>query len=263
MIETYPPAMKQAKIDYSEVLGVRTIDKRLDILRAIHDAGSISEAARLCGVSYKAAWQAIETLSNLAGLALVEKLVGGSGGGGARLNEAGLRVLEVSDLLNRAREQALARIENTGKVEGLNLPGIASVGFRTSMRNQLPCSVEKIERHSASAQIELAMERQSLQAQITHESLELLHLKPGQKVIAMFKATAVSIVPSMVAMKGVNHLQGRVLRRGKGVSGFEISLEVGTDLTLVGFAGPQTILKGRQSAVAAVEANAVVIAVAS
>jgi len=35
-------------------------------------AGSISEAARGAGVSYKAAWQAIETLGNLAGQPLQE-----------------------------------------------------------------------------------------------------------------------------------------------------------------------------------------------
>ena len=53
-------------------------DKRIDILRRIADVGSISEAARRAGVSYKAAWQAIETLGNIAGGPLVEKVVGGS-----------------------------------------------------------------------------------------------------------------------------------------------------------------------------------------
>ena len=66
-----------------------TIDKRLDILRRVADVGSISEAARGAGVSYKAAWQAIETLSNLAGGPLVEKVVGGrSGGGGPHDDDA-------------------------------------------------------------------------------------------------------------------------------------------------------------------------------
>ena len=60
-------------------------DKRIDILRRIGDVGSISEAARRAGVSYKAAWQAIETLNNLAGAPLVEKVVGGNKGGGTRL----------------------------------------------------------------------------------------------------------------------------------------------------------------------------------
>ena len=46
-------------------------DKRIDILRQIGQGGSISQAARAVGVSYKAAWQAIDTLTNLAGVPLV------------------------------------------------------------------------------------------------------------------------------------------------------------------------------------------------
>ena len=256
--------MKQAMIDYEEVLGMRTLDKRLEVLRAIRLAGSISEAARINSVSYKAAWQAIETLSNLAGVSLVEKVVGGSGGGGARLTAEGARVLEVADALNRSREQALATIEQLGKGAGLNLPGLASVGFRTSMRNQLPCTVENIDRKHAAAQILLAItEAQTLTARVTHESLELLHLSPGQKVIAMCKATAVTIAPTIVATQGVNLLKGKVLRRGKGDSGLEISLQLDTGLALVGFTDHQTSLKLRQSASAAIEPNAVVIAVAA
>jgi molybdate transport system regulatory protein len=256
--------MKPSRIDYSEVLGMRTQDKRLEVLRAIQQTGSISEAARSSAVSYKAAWQAIETLSNLAGVPLVEKLVGGSGGGGARLTESGFQVLEVAELLHRSREQALAKIEHSRRAKGLNLPGLASVGFRTSMRNQFPCRVQEVRQHMAAAQVLLTLpDEQSLIARITHESLELLHLKVGQKVIAMFKATAVSIAPEIVAMQGVNLLQGKVLRRGRGAAGFEVSLQLGTGLALVGFASSQTIVKLRQPAMAAFESNAVVIAVAA
>ena len=59
----------------AEVLGHGASDKRIDILRRIGEAGSISEAARASGVSYKAAWQALETLANLAGVPLLEKAV--------------------------------------------------------------------------------------------------------------------------------------------------------------------------------------------
>jgi molybdate transport system regulatory protein len=76
--------MKQSALQYAQAFGHETTDKRLDILRRIGEVGSISEAARGANVSYKAAWQALETLSNLAGAPLVEKAVGGSGGGGAR-----------------------------------------------------------------------------------------------------------------------------------------------------------------------------------
>ena len=75
-------------------LGQASADKRVEILRRVAALGSISQAARAAGVSYKAAWQALDTLSNLAGTPLVERAVGGAGGGGARLTPAGEQVRE-------------------------------------------------------------------------------------------------------------------------------------------------------------------------
>ena len=57
--------MLRTPLQYAQALGHEVADKRLDILRRIGEVGSISEAARGAGVSYKAAWQALETLSNL------------------------------------------------------------------------------------------------------------------------------------------------------------------------------------------------------
>lgn len=70
-------------------------DKRIEVLRKIAETGSISQAAREAGISYKAAWQAIDTLTNLTGVSLVEKSVGGIGGGGAKLT--GRRIASARD----------------------------------------------------------------------------------------------------------------------------------------------------------------------
>ena len=80
-------------MNLEQALGFEPVDKRIEILRSIDETGSISEAARLCGVSYKAAWQAVETLTNLAGVTLLNKAVGGSGGGGATLTTRGGKCL--------------------------------------------------------------------------------------------------------------------------------------------------------------------------
>ena len=122
-------------------------DKRIDILRRIGDVGSISEAARRAGVSYKAAWQAIETLNNLAGAPLVEKVVGGNKGGGTRLTATGEEVLKLADELTRARAEVLVRFRLKDS------PALKNVGvssLRTSMRNQFP-AVAKASTSSPSA----------------------------------------------------------------------------------------------------------------
>ena len=50
---------------------------RVDLLAAIGETGSISQAAKALGVSYKGAWDAIDAMNNLAGEALVERATGG------------------------------------------------------------------------------------------------------------------------------------------------------------------------------------------
>jgi molybdate transport system regulatory protein len=252
--------MTQATIPFDDVLGAPAVDKRLEVLRSMHRAGSISEAARANGVSYKAAWQALETLSNLAGVPLVEKAVGGSGGGGARLTPAGLQVLEAADLLSSAREHVLAQLGRSARGAGLNLRAISAVGLRTSMRNQLPCTVHEVRKAKGAASVLLVLpDGQQLASRITLESLQLLGLRSGDKVLALFKATAVTVAPTIVGVGGVNLLRGKVVRRGSGAAGVEVSLQITPGLALVGSADPSTQPKLRQTAMAAVEPNAVVI----
>ena len=90
-------------------LGYAQADKRLHILQLVGLHGSISQAARAAGISYKAAWQAIHTLTNLAGTPLVDSAVGGSGGGGARLTSAGERLLDAAHQMDAARRDVLDR----------------------------------------------------------------------------------------------------------------------------------------------------------
>ena len=54
----------------------------MELLAAIGSEQSITAAAKNVGMSYKAAWDAVEAMNNLADRALVERAVGGKGGGG-------------------------------------------------------------------------------------------------------------------------------------------------------------------------------------
>ena len=59
------------------------------LLENIHTTGSINQAAKAVGMSYKTAWERIENLNNLSAKSLINRQVGGSGGGGTILTEAG------------------------------------------------------------------------------------------------------------------------------------------------------------------------------
>jgi molybdate transport system regulatory protein len=190
--------------------------------------------------------------------------VGGSGGGGARLTAQGLALLRAADLLQAARTQALAKLRRSTQGSPINVTGLAAVGLRTSMRNQLPCTVEDVQRSRGAVRVVLSLaDGQRLASRITLESLQLLGLAPGLSVLVMFKATAVTVAPRIVALAGVNLLHGKVARRSTGSAAAEVSLQLAPGLALIGFAEPDSGLKLRQPAMATIEESAVVIGLAA
>ena len=245
----------------ADALGHPSSDKRIDILRRIGQVGPTSEAARGAGVSYRAAWQALDTLSNLAGLPLLEKLVGGAGGGGARLTPAGLRLLEAADRLDQARTAVLAQIDASPGLAG-GQSDLSALALRTSMRNQLPCTVQALKSDAGAVQVTLRLAGSTLlSARITRESAELLDLQLGMPVLALCKATAVSVAAHADLADGRNALPGKVSRTSRSVKGGQVVLTLDSGLQLVGFTSAGLVLKVGQAAMALIDASALVVAV--
>lgn len=252
----------------ASAFGHEPADKRIDILRLVGDSGSISQAARDAKVSYKAAWQAIDTLTNLAGVSLVERVVGGAGGGGARLTPAGQKLLSIASLLSQTRSQVFAAFRSNELLLPRALPVLSNMSVRTSMRNQLPCRVERLEVLGQVVRVHLQFANHAgLVSRITKASAELLALKKGQDVLALCKATAVSVIPETVSVErsstGAQWLGGQAVRISRSKTGDEVSLELDAGLQLVGFATCGSGLKIGSRVSALVEESAVVIALAS
>ncbi len=74
-------------------------------MRNIMDTGSISKAAKMMGMSYKAAWDDIDAMNKLADAPLVVRVAGGKEGGGTKLTEAGVNTLRYFDSLQLVLEQ--------------------------------------------------------------------------------------------------------------------------------------------------------------
>jgi molybdate transport system regulatory protein len=251
---------KNASPDLTQALGSEVADKRLDILRRLGEVGSISQAARSAGVSYKAAWQALETLSNLAGTPLLEKVVGGAGGGGARLTEAGQQVLEGAEKLAQARAAVLAALQKNASPAN-TLPNLRGLGLRTSMRNNLPCTIHRLDKVGGTVRALLDLgDGQFIAARITQESAQLLGLAPGMRVLALCKATGVKVGLKLKAQDGLNRIDGKVTRVSRSLKGGEVSIQTRTGHQWVGFAPPQSGLQTGMSVSATVEESAVVIA---
>lgn len=68
-------------------------DGRARLLRYVDEAGSISEAARKMGMSYRHAWGILKKISSAAGEDVVDSRKGGKRGGSTRLSEFGKNIL--------------------------------------------------------------------------------------------------------------------------------------------------------------------------
>ena len=241
-----------------DALGHAITDKRLLILRSLSQAGSISQAARQAGVSYKAAWQAIDTLSNLSGVALVEKVVGGAGGGGARLTPAGVQLLDAAQKLGTVRKQLLADISPANAKSSMPQTSMA-LAVRTSMRNQLLAKVVAVKTLGALAWVKVQI-TQDVEwiAKITKESAQLLDLVPGMQIMLLCKATAVRISRLQLEKPGTNKAYGKVTRHSR-AKATEISLQIAPHVSLIGFAEDEQIKTG-ESLYAYLEDSSLVLA---
>ncbi|AIS10658.1 ModE family transcriptional regulator [Pseudomonas chlororaphis subsp. aurantiaca] len=204
--------------------------QRIALLQHIAEQGSITRAAKSAGLSYKAAWDAIDELNNLAQKPLVERSVGGKGGGGARLSAEGERVLRLYQRLQALQAQVLEAAEDAADLDLLG-----RLMLRTSARNQLHGTVQAVEAQGRNDLVRLALaEDLVIQAQITHDSTLNLELEPGTGVVALIKAGWLELLAiDQPATPGHNCLQGTleaILDADDGPSEIRIALPSGQTL---------------------------------
>lgn len=180
--------------------------QRIALLQHIAEQGSITRAAKAAGLSYKAAWDAIDELNNLAEQPLVERAVGGKGGGGARLSAEGERVLRLYQRLQAVQAELLAG------AEGGDFNLLSRLMLRTSARNQLHGQVAAITAQGRNDVISLRLAGDLLvDARITHDSTLRLELDIGTEVFALIKAGWLELqAPEQLETPGHNSLRGRI-----------------------------------------------------
>lgn len=77
---------------------------RVMLLENIKKSGSISEAAKSMKMSYRQAWELVNSMNKQSEKPLVEKTSGGAGGGGTMVTKEGERVIKLfKELQNRFR----------------------------------------------------------------------------------------------------------------------------------------------------------------
>ncbi|WP_062061459.1 winged helix-turn-helix domain-containing protein [Aquimarina longa] len=81
--------------------GVFLGEGRIKLLKAIAKTGSLSKAASTLGMSYKKAWNLLDSMNKSTQKPLVITTTGGKGGGGANLTKHGQHIIETFDKINQ------------------------------------------------------------------------------------------------------------------------------------------------------------------
>lgn len=74
---------------------------RVQLLKAIDETGSLSKAAKQLNISYKKAWNLLDSVNKSAKKPVTINSTGGKGGGGAELTEHGKSLVEAFDEINK------------------------------------------------------------------------------------------------------------------------------------------------------------------
>lgn len=202
---------------------------RIDLLSKIAELGSITQAAKAIGMSYKAAWDAIDRMNNLAGEPLVTRLTGGKGGGGTQLTARGERLIVNFRTIAQVHREFVDQLGSHASdlVDDFYL--MKKIHMKTSARNQFLGRVTALKKGAVNDEVELEiMGGQKIVAIITCESTESLGLALGVEAFALIKASSVILMAKEHGAKlsARNRLAGRVARVQPGAVNTEVVIDL-------------------------------------
>lgn len=88
---------------------------RIKLLEAIDEHGSISKAASAINLSYKKAWNLIDSMNTTAGTPLITTSTGGSGGGGTALTDKAKQIIQQYKVAREKLEATATELETLFK----------------------------------------------------------------------------------------------------------------------------------------------------
>jgi len=190
-------------------------DTRMRLLEAIDAHGSLNRAAAHVPMSYKAAWEMLNTMSSLSATPLVERLTGGAGGGGTRLTAHARQLMALYQAMASSQQDVLNRL---GTLPADSTPDalrshLRRLTMRSSARNQFAATVLQLVDRGGMVDVQLDLGADGpLLASVTPEAVHEMALAPGQTLFALIKAPWVQVratrpraAPNMTRWQGTLH----------------------------------------------------------
>lgn len=241
---------------------------RIELLEQIAATGSISQAARAMGMSYKAAWDAVDAMNNVSEEPLVLRSTGGKHGGGTRLTDHGRKLIEVYRTAEQEYQQFLQRlgkgVDDFERFYSL----MRNLSMKTSAGNQFQGRITQIKLGAVNAEVILEMPGgDELVAIVTNESVRSLGLKEGSDAFALINASWVILTLGEPGLRtsARNQLCGIVVSCIEGAVNGEVVIELSGGRRIAAIVTNESIrslgLKEGVHACALIKASHIILAV--
>ncbi len=204
--------------------------RQMALLQAIGDTGSITQAAKAVGMSYKAAWDTVDAINQLAGEPLVQRATGGKGGGGTRLTQRGQQLVQNFRQIEAEHQRFVAALQQQAAALADDYLLLRRLTMKTSARNQFAGTVKAVQHGAVNDEVVLALgSGHEIVAIVTHDSALDLGLALGTEAIALIKSSAILLATAAQGTRfsARNALAGVVNRVRAGAVNTEVVLDIG------------------------------------
>ncbi len=232
--EDYFLANLEGQIWLTEAASKPLMLDQIDLLQAIADTGSITAAAKIAGVSYKTAWDRLERINNLSEQPVIQRSAGGSKGGGSILTSYGEKMLSGFKQLQEQHNQFLESLnQQLSSLDDVS-KFMKSALLQTSARNQFLGSIAQIETGAVNSEVQIQIsDQQRIVAMVTEQSRREMKLVEGLSVIAMIKASSVTLaIGGDLKVSARNVLTGVLVNLERGTVNADVTIELAGEKTL-------------------------------
>ena len=165
--------------------------KQVQLLENIIVYGSIAQAAKASGVTYKTAWDWIDKMNALTPKPLVQKISGGKGGGGTIVTVYAKELMQTYEEVDALHQKHLKTLEKA-------FDYLDDEKERTFSFSRLDAVITQISVHDNRANVELRLTCGALiNTQTPLSFVEVNGLQKGSEVSVLIESEAVSVIRSL------------------------------------------------------------------
>lgn len=247
--------------------GTKRGEERIRLLHAIRATGCLLDAAQVCDISYRTAWNWVQELNGSHDRPLVLSVQGGREGGNTSLSEDAIRLLTLHDTVS----ELLTKAATDGGLDPSDIESFVHfqrrLSMRTSVRNQFLATVTSVKKGAVNAEVILTIKGgDTLVSQITLGSVENLGLREGAEAWALVKASWIALaVGERPRLSTRNIWEGTIAFVKPGAVNSEVALALPGGEIVTAIVTEESVrhlkLKQGMRAWAVFKANSVILAV--